>query len=397
MSNRKKSLFTALMLVFLSVYGAPKIFAQEYREADAIKCWWKADRSAIRVGEKFAIILTCQVVETQSERAVPNESSLEPAAVSFTPYSSVGGVKYPDIRKGDLRFFQYQYDLKLMGQDFFGKEVPIPPLEVHYRIDRKVQKESINTKERVYRLPELPMRVHSLVPKDTRDIRDSFNGTFGNVKEFRFRASVGFALAGLLLALPLLVLSLPLWRAVRKRNKNSPNGTFFENAILLRRMLVELKYVRNAVGATGWNPELVSKVVTVCRIAGAMALSRNISQLSAAFETRGLEGQLKLRKGWFWPKKVMICSSLTPEMMKENISASPGDSWNEEFLAAFNVFNCARYSFNELDNAQLNKSLAQCTVLIRKLHYRHLWLVRKSFVAWARLKEWRPRWLRTRS
>ena len=33
-------------------------------ESDPIRCWWKADRTSVRVGEKFGLVLTCSVIET---------------------------------------------------------------------------------------------------------------------------------------------------------------------------------------------------------------------------------------------------------------------------------------------------------------------------------------------
>lgn len=393
-----RTLFLAVILSIL-FYGAHEARAQEPEKAmEAIKCWWKTDKSVVRIGEKFQVILTCQVVETDLARVVlTQEGDLEPSAVSFAPYTSIGGVRHPDILRENLRFFQYQYDLKLMGEDFFGKEVSIPALEVKYRIDRKVQKENINTKENIYKLPELPIKISSLVPKDTKDIRDSSGKTFSVIKELRFKATLGFVLSGLFLIVLLVVVFLPFWRAILGWKRSSSNGTLFGDTALLRRMIYELKYAHSLRSRSGWNAEIVSKVITVCRIAGAIALSKNISQLSEKFETRGLEGQLKLRKGWPWPKKVMISSSLTPETMRAHISTSSNDHWQKEFIDVFEVFNSARYDpADKLDEAGLDASLARCMSLVKKLHYRHFWLVRKSHAILAGFKEWRPQWSRIR-
>src|SRR6476646_7904204 len=32
-------------------------------QSDPIKCWWKADRTAVRVGELLGLVLTCAVIE----------------------------------------------------------------------------------------------------------------------------------------------------------------------------------------------------------------------------------------------------------------------------------------------------------------------------------------------
>ncbi len=403
MIHKIRFLSVILLVLFC---GAYKARAQETAHStglgqektlEAIKCWWKTDRSTVRIGEQFGVVLTCQVVETDLARVVLSEGALEPSAISLAPYTSVGGVKYEDIHRGNFRFFQYKYDLKLTGEDFFGKEVPIPPLEIQFKVDKKIQNENISTKESAYRLPALPMKIISLVPKDTKDIRDSSGKTFGTIKELRFKAILGFIFAGLLLIVPLAVISLPFWRAVRARQKRSSNGTLFSNATLLRRMCSELKYAKGLRDKNGWHSEIVSKVVTVCRIAGAIAMSRNISQLSEKFETRGLEGQLKLRKGWLWPKKVMISSDLTLETMRANTSILANGRWIEEFGGVFEVFNYARYSPEKLDEAQLDAFLDRCAELVKKLHRRNFWFVRKSLAFRAGFKEWRPQWSRIRS
>ena len=40
-------------------------------ESDPIRCWWKADRTSVRVGEKFGLVLTCSVIETGPITVVP--------------------------------------------------------------------------------------------------------------------------------------------------------------------------------------------------------------------------------------------------------------------------------------------------------------------------------------
>lgn len=392
MTRRVPFLAVTLLILF---YGAHEAGSQEADKAiEAIKCWWKTDKSVVRIGEKFEVILTCQIVETDLEKAVPQESDLEPSVISLAPYTSIGGMRHPDIHRKNLRFFQYQYDLKLMGEGFFGKEVPVPPLEIKYRIDRKVQQENINTKENIYRLPELPMKVSSLVPKDAKDIRDSSHKTFSVVKELRFKAVVSFILAGLFLVVPLAIMFLPLWRAILVWKRSSFNGTLFGNTALLRRILSELKQAQSLRIKDGWNGELVGRVTTIFRIAGAIALSMNVSQLSEKFEKKGLEGQLKLRKGLLWSKKVMISSDLTPEAMKAkaNVSTLMNDQWNREFIDVFQVFNDARYGSEELDESRLDASLVHCINLVKKLRYRHFWFVRKYIAARMALKEWRPQW-----
>src|SRR5262249_31640439 len=48
--------------------SAPRAFTQTRQpgdvEVDPIKCFWKTDRSTVIVGERFTVVLTCGIVET---------------------------------------------------------------------------------------------------------------------------------------------------------------------------------------------------------------------------------------------------------------------------------------------------------------------------------------------
>lgn len=363
------------------------------KETEAIRCWLKSDKNAVRVAEKFNVTLTCQVIEAESGKAVPLENMLEPAAITFPPYEVVQGTRYQDIRKGSFRFFQYRYELRLIGEEFFGKEVPIPALEIKYKIQRRVNnRESLDAREKIYKLPPLPVKVHSLVSKDTKDIRDASEDNFGVVKTKMFRAYAAFAVAGLLLLVPLAVALVPLIRSIRQFRRERSNGTVFSNAVLLRRVKRELAWAKRTSVRNGWNNELVGRVVTVFRIAGAIALSKQINQLSTRFESKGLEGQLKLRNGLLWPKKVLISSSLTPETMSAN-KQTLNSAWADEFISVFSLFNDARYSPDEeLDKNRLDRALDKSRPLVRRLKFRNNCCVRKLMAVYGKVKGWRPRW-----
>src|SRR5437879_4484255 len=74
-----------------------------------IECWWKTDRSAIRVGEHFQLTLTCAVLDTDKVKVVVDESSLAPSALHLVPFEIIGGNRFRDIRNSPRRFFQYAY------------------------------------------------------------------------------------------------------------------------------------------------------------------------------------------------------------------------------------------------------------------------------------------------
>src|SRR3954462_11657869 len=62
-----------------------------------IECWWKTDRSAVRVGERFSLTLTCAVLDTDKVKVVVDESSLAPSALHLVPFEIVSGQRFRDI------------------------------------------------------------------------------------------------------------------------------------------------------------------------------------------------------------------------------------------------------------------------------------------------------------
>src|SRR5947207_5375402 len=99
-----------------------------------IECWWKTDRSAIRVGEQFELTLTCAVLDTDKVKVAVDESSLAPSALHLVPFEIVGGQRFRDILNSPRRFFQYDYTMRILGEDFFDKEVSLPRLQITYRV-----------------------------------------------------------------------------------------------------------------------------------------------------------------------------------------------------------------------------------------------------------------------
>ncbi len=230
--------------------------------ADALSCWWKSDKSSVRIGEEFTVTLTCRSAETGRERTVLNESLLDPSVLALPPYQVKGGTRYKDIIRvlpgpdGPVTFrhVQYAYTVKLIGEGFFGKEVPLPPLEIRYHIDLVTNKDTVTPgKERTYILSPLPMRIQSLVPKAANAIRDAGNETFGDIEDRRKSAIIAFMAAGIFLLLPLVVLLPILVRAVRGKRESVFNGTVFRDKDLLRRLAGELDRVEKHCRTASWD------------------------------------------------------------------------------------------------------------------------------------------------
>src|SRR5688500_6048741 len=202
-----------LVLLVASVLGVPPVAAQTTRaprpgevESDPIRCWWKADRSAIRVGERFTLVLTCGVIETANIKVVPAVNQLEPGAISLTPFEAVAGNRHEDVVAPPWRYIQYEYTMRLLSEGFFGQDVNIPSLTVTYNLQAAgVGSEG---RDQTYMLPALPMRVLSLVPRMTGDIRDASGQTFAAVESRRFLATAGMVAAGIAFALAAVLVAL---------------------------------------------------------------------------------------------------------------------------------------------------------------------------------------------
>ena len=255
--------------------------------ADALVCWWKSDKSSVRIGEEFTVTLTCRSAETGRERTVLNDSLLDPSVLALPPYQVKGGTRYKDIIRvlpgpdGPVTFrnVQYAYRVKLMGEGFFGKDVPLPPLEIRYHIDLVTNKDTVTPgKERTYVLPPLPMRIQSLVPKAANAIRDAGNETFGDIEGRRKNAIIAFIAAGIFLLLPLAVMLPILVRAIRGRRESVSNGTVFRDKDLLRRLAGELDRVEKNRRTASWDEASIGTALSVFRVGGALAIGRRIAQ-----------------------------------------------------------------------------------------------------------------------
>src|SRR5687767_1166395 len=155
--------------------------------ADPIQCWWKTDRTAVRVGERFKLVLTCSVIETPATTIVPAVNQLEAGAIILTPFEAVSGVRREDVFVPPRRYLQYEYTMRLLSEGFFGQDITIPSLTVTYNIQGPGG--DTQGRDQSYLLPPIPMRVLSLVPRMAADIRDASGQTFETIESRRFQAT----------------------------------------------------------------------------------------------------------------------------------------------------------------------------------------------------------------
>jgi hypothetical protein len=336
-----------------------------------IECWWKTDRSAVRVGERFALTLTCAVLDTDAVRVVVDESGLAPTALHLVPFDIVDGQRFRDILNAPRRFFQYRYTMRVLGEEFFGREVTLPRLQITYRVQNSLQGgTALQGRETQYSLVPVPIRVLSLVPADASDIRDTPLETFGDVESRLFRSNLLLILATVAFVLAGLVAVMIMARAtLQRRASTAPRRRAVSSAAVLRAASRELADVRSASEREGWNSDLAGRAASALRLAGAVLLSRPVSQRQVDRGTALSEGQiavagLPLLRG----KKTVLSAAVTPDTNGLNgKSASSSGVW-KSLSQALGVFSAARYSRNgKVDGVALDSALAEGQDAVKRL------------------------------
>lgn len=339
-----------------------------------IECWWKTDRSAVRVGERFTLTLTCAVLDTERVKVVVDESGLAPTALHLVPFDIVGGERFRDVLNAPRRFFQYQYTMRVLGEEFFGKEITLPRLQIGYRVQNSLQGgAALQGREAQYSLVPVPVRVLSLVPAGTPDIRDTPTETFGDVDARLFRSNVLLIFAGVAFVLAgLMVVMLVARAAVTRQGTSATRVRTVAPGAVLRAASRELGAVQSESQNGGWNGDLAGRAAAAVRLAGAVALSRPVSQnevdrgipltegqIAAAPDLRSLRG-----------RRMVLSASITPNTLALNGgSASASESWRSlsKTLAAFTA---VRYSRDGgVDGTALDSALSDARDAVRRLRF----------------------------
>ncbi len=353
-------------------------------EADPIRCWWRTSASAVRVGESFSVVLTCAVVENETTTVVPDQSRLEPAAMQLPPFEVIGGSRGPDLHSDQRRFFQYQYTLRLINEELFGKDARIPGLTVNYHLENRVGRgEAVRGRDRTYMLPSESVRVLSLVPTDAADIRDAPSWTFSDIEAQRFRARVFFVAAGVLFVAAALVVLVALLRSVRRyREEGAIGRRLLSDSAVLRGVGRELSTVRRLTGREGWTHDLAARALAALRVAGSIALARPVGQKTAATGVTRHDGQLLMRGGWLRGKRVLVSGSATPDAVARTLAADVPSSGHrqalEELHTALARLTTAQFGRDDtLDAAALGESLTNGFRILRRLKLENLWVAKK--------------------
>jgi hypothetical protein len=315
--------------------------------APPIECWWKTDRSAVRVGERFMLTLTCAVLDTERVKVVVDESGLAPSALHLVPFDIVGGERFRDVLNAPRRFFQYQYAMRVLGEEFFGKEITLPRLQIGYRVQNSLQGgAALQGRETQYSLVPVPIRVLSLVPAGTAEIRDTPVETFGDVDARLFRSNLLLILAGVAFVLAgLMAVMLVARAAVKRHAATATRHRTLSAGAVLRAASRELAAVQSGSQSGGWNSDLAGRAAAALRLAGAVALSRPVSHKEVDRDTPPTEGQISAAPGLgtLRGRRIVLSASVTPSTTALNgTSASTSDLWRS-ISQALGVFTAVRY------------------------------------------------------
>ena len=383
----RRVMLAALLLTGASEAGAQQAPGQLV-EVDPIRCWWRTSSAAVRIGETFTLGLTCAVLEADGVQVIPDESQLGDSAIQLNPFEVVGGSHPPDLRSGQRRFFQYEYVARIINPDVVGRDVPLPNLIVHYRVNSRLPgNAAMQGRDLSYLLPPHTVRVLSLVPADANDIRDASGASFARVEALGARAGV-FEIAAITLvalgSLMTVVSLVTLARGARKRK--TADEKVLAPWRVVRTAHAELAAVeREAEG--GWNDALIGRALAATRVTAAALIGRVVSQAKAAAGAETAEGRilaagpeilrnLRLTRG----SATVLSSAITARDVKRVIERLPDTTppsrrqQLETVADSLGTFTAALYGpAQERDRSALDAALAAATSLSRRLRTELIW------------------------
>lgn len=330
-----------------------------------IGCWWQSSTPGARIGERFWVTLTCAVLENGETRVVPDESQLEPAAVQLPPFEVVEGQRGNDRRTGQRRFFQYRYQVRLIAENQFATDAYVPALAISYTVETRVGgNEALQGREQTYTMPPLPIRIHSLVPRDATDIRSTAGApALADIDRREFRADLLRVTALVLFTVAGLLVLIAAIGAMRRGRAHAPEAShLLSGRTVIRGVGRELAEVARRRQIEGWTPDLSGRALTALRIAAAFAAGATVSQHAAGRHQAAKDGQLAVTGGFPRRTTSLVSASSTATSVATD---GPGKHSGTEsrdlegIRGALTAFTAARYGRDESpDDGTLDEALA---------------------------------------
>lgn len=351
-------------------------------EVDPIRCWWRTSAGAVRVGETLDLTLTCAVLENESVQVVPDESRLGSGVIQMAPFEIVGGGHPADLRSGLRRFFQYVYTLRIINPDAIGKDVKIPDLAIHYRVNSRVAaNQALEGRDLTYFLPQQWVRVASMVPSDTADIRDAGGESFGTAETLGFRAGLFDIAAVTLIAFGALMVLIVLFQLTRTLRRPAAAGPRLLSTYgVLKAAVDHLRTVQREREQQGWSASLIDRALSASRVVAAGALGRPVSQRAASAKAVAGAGRLMAPGG---PRgrahavsSAVTAADLARELAKprETVDADR-ERLLEELRDALSTFSTAQYGRERSgDDGALDGALTSVVAAASRLKSEQAWI-----------------------
>lgn len=370
-----------LLATSMAVTGQPDT---QNVEVEPVTCWWRTSVSAVRVGQPFSVVLTCSVLETEATKAVIDRGRLASAAVQLPPYEVTGGTQSDDIVTASRRFFQYEYTLRLLGDDVFGADVPIPALQVPYRIESRVQQDaSVQGREQAYVLPALPVHVASLVPATETHIREAPVTTMAAIGARQTRGALLRTVGTITFAVAALLFLVSLVRAVQQRRSavTRVRTHFVSDSAILSGVRRELRDVQQQAAREGWSETLTARALGALRVTGSYAAGHPVAQRplnGAVPEANNLVVRRPLGR------RVLVSAAATSAAVPQNGSAS------EDLRSAMADLTAARYG-RDPKHLDLNDALERGLRATNRVAAQHTWWAQSFRRLKGRAGSWKDR------
>jgi len=398
MSNRSRIIGLAIVLaaytdsvaVTIAAQSPPQNAKVDRLASTPVNCWWKASTNAVYVGEPFGLTLTCRVMETDRLKAVPDFSNVEPTSIELTPFDVLEGTRHEDIVARPWRYLQYVYTVRLLGEDFFGRDVAIPATTVTFRI-RTGEADTSEGTEHTYVLPSISMRILSLLPAQAADIQEPAIDSFGELEALRVRSTFEFVASAIFFGFAAV---LGIVGGFRIRERFRKTGPIVDKTLPVGAVLAgcvrEIHRVRAEALRDGWTSNLAARALAPFRVAGAIALKQPVAQTQAAADTRNREGQLALRHGILKRRYAVVSASITADAIDRLRTAGNGGPPSDtrvldpirEALVALSAVRYGRV--RDIDVADLDRKLDDGSSALRQLRISRRWPPRAA----ARLPKW---------
>jgi hypothetical protein len=335
---------------------------------EALTCWWRTTVAAVRVGEPFSVVLTCSALNTPTVIVVPDESRLDPKAVQFPPFEVLTGARAPDLGNDQRRFLQYRYDLRVIADDRFGRDLKLAPLTVNYRIRSRSSDGTLSEgQDQAYQLPALSMRVLSTVADDAADIRGGSTALFEEIDARSFRSTLLREAGALFFALSALALIATVVQLVRRRPAAQRTDERRVPAWLVHRGVARaFGDVERARQANGWTPELVAQALAAMRMVAAYVVTSPMTLRPLRSNAVAAPGTVTVPAQWSHRRTASASSPATPQIVADVRSKAAAQGADPAYLQkledvkrALSVFTRARYGRDvDQDDAALDEALA---------------------------------------